>query len=194
MAALDFPASPTNGQIYSGTNGATYQWDGTLWMPGGSAAGNVAGGDLTGSYPSPQIAAGAIAKADIGVGQVIRNWWQIITPANYAGPVAATWTVLATVNITTVGGQTISLIDPGWEWLALGSAVFYSGLQANGGWITVREHKPSAVTGRTPLPPLVALWGPSAGTYRMDIMLYCASGTSVVTNANPGGSWIVELC
>src|SRR5215468_93480 len=38
MAALDFPASPTVGQIYNGTNGVAYTWDGTVWtVPLGGA-------------------------------------------------------------------------------------------------------------------------------------------------------------
>ena len=31
MAALDFPASPTLGQIYT-ANGKSWQWDGTTWQ------------------------------------------------------------------------------------------------------------------------------------------------------------------
>jgi hypothetical protein len=36
MAALDFPASPTTGQIFVAPNGVTYQWTGTLWLPIGA--------------------------------------------------------------------------------------------------------------------------------------------------------------
>ena len=28
---LDFPNSPTIGDEYTGTNGVTYQWDGSVW-------------------------------------------------------------------------------------------------------------------------------------------------------------------
>ena len=31
MAVLDFPASPTEGQIYVGTNGVSYQWQTDKW-------------------------------------------------------------------------------------------------------------------------------------------------------------------
>src|SRR5580765_1408632 len=41
MAAIDFPASPATGQLFSAANGVTYRYDGTLWLvqagPGGSA-------------------------------------------------------------------------------------------------------------------------------------------------------------
>src|SRR5580765_1385838 len=39
MAAIDFPASPATGQLFSAANGVTYRYDGTLWLvqagPGG---------------------------------------------------------------------------------------------------------------------------------------------------------------
>jgi hypothetical protein len=56
MAALNFPSSPTGGQQYVGTNGVTYTWDGETWTASGGTATGVAGGDLTGTYPSPTVA------------------------------------------------------------------------------------------------------------------------------------------
>jgi hypothetical protein len=39
MAAIDFPASPTSGQLFSAANGVTYMYNGTIWIvqagPGG---------------------------------------------------------------------------------------------------------------------------------------------------------------
>jgi hypothetical protein len=35
MSALDFPTSPTNGQIYTANN-VTYTWNGTSWISGSS--------------------------------------------------------------------------------------------------------------------------------------------------------------
>ena len=32
MAALDFPAAPTVGQLFAAPNGVTYQWNGVLWL------------------------------------------------------------------------------------------------------------------------------------------------------------------
>ena len=43
MAALDFPASPTVGQIYS-ANGKSWYWDGATWVSGSGVSG---GGALT---------------------------------------------------------------------------------------------------------------------------------------------------
>ena len=42
MAALDFPASPSNGQTYS-ANGLTYTWDGSSWRKGSSDGGVPSG-------------------------------------------------------------------------------------------------------------------------------------------------------
>jgi|SRR5215475_4244515 len=49
MAILDFPNNPTVGQIYNGTNGVTYTWDGTVWtVPlGGAQLWSVSGSTLT---------------------------------------------------------------------------------------------------------------------------------------------------
>jgi hypothetical protein len=64
VALLDFPASPTVGQVFTAQNGIPYRWDGATWVLAGTTGG-TAGGDLTGTYPNPQIAAGAILDADI---------------------------------------------------------------------------------------------------------------------------------
>ena len=56
--ALDFPASPTNGQIFTG-GGATWMWDGTKWVNGASAtayapiASPAFTGNPTGPTPPP---------------------------------------------------------------------------------------------------------------------------------------------
>jgi hypothetical protein len=36
--AIDFPASPTNGQLFTASNGGTYQWNGTFWLPVGNSS------------------------------------------------------------------------------------------------------------------------------------------------------------
>jgi hypothetical protein len=38
MAALDFPNSPTTGQIFSGPN-SKWKWDGTKWLDSGGVPG-----------------------------------------------------------------------------------------------------------------------------------------------------------
>jgi hypothetical protein len=38
---LDFPNSPTNGQIFTGAGGSTWTWDGSKWGPGGGTGGVV---------------------------------------------------------------------------------------------------------------------------------------------------------
>jgi hypothetical protein len=60
MAVLDFPAAPTAGQVATLTNGFSYQWDGAVWTLTPASPGQVAGGDLTGTYPNPTIAPAAV--------------------------------------------------------------------------------------------------------------------------------------
>jgi len=63
------PSSPVTGQLYYNTADNTlYWWDGTQWVPAKAGAGTPtgpAGGDLSGTYPNPQIAAGVIVDADV---------------------------------------------------------------------------------------------------------------------------------
>jgi hypothetical protein len=63
------PASPVKGQLYYNTADNTlYWWDGTAWQSAKGGSGSptgAAGGDLSGTYPNPQIAAGTIVDADV---------------------------------------------------------------------------------------------------------------------------------
>jgi hypothetical protein len=51
MASLDFPATPTLNQLFNASNGATYQWNGTVWVPVGVGGSTIALADTPPSNP-----------------------------------------------------------------------------------------------------------------------------------------------
>ena len=58
--ALDFPASPTNGQTFSGPNGVVWSWDGTKWINAVAASVAYAPIDSPVFTGTPSMPAGAV--------------------------------------------------------------------------------------------------------------------------------------
>lgn len=83
------PSSPVVGQIYFDTAiGQLFFWDGTQWTGTNQSAGGGAGGSLTGSYPNPTIASGAIVDAMISASAAIALSKLAVDPlarANHTG-------------------------------------------------------------------------------------------------------------
>jgi hypothetical protein len=97
------PSSPVSGQLYyDSTANILYFWDGSAWCP---TAKGAAGGDLTGNYPNPAVAAGAITNSKISASAGISLSKLAVDPlarANHTGTqLAATISDFHTAVITT---------------------------------------------------------------------------------------------
>jgi hypothetical protein len=84
------PSSPVTGQLYYNTADNTlWWWNNTAWVAAaGGLPSGTAGGDLSGTYPNPQIAPGAVVDADINAAAAIANTKLATNPlarANHTG-------------------------------------------------------------------------------------------------------------
>lgn len=59
MASLNFPSSPTLNQSYVGSNGITYTWDGSKWVPAGPGIA-IGGSNTQVQYNSNGSLAGSV--------------------------------------------------------------------------------------------------------------------------------------
>ena len=87
MAALDFPASPTTGQLFSAANGVTYRYDGTIWLAQAGPGGGT--GDFM-----------AAASANFALGAVATVLWDTVQTGN-----SGSWYSTSTGRYTPPAGR-----------------------------------------------------------------------------------------
>ena len=113
MAALDFPNSPTTGQIFTAPSGAQWQWDGAKWAPYGTVssayvlkAGDTMTGNLTLAPASG--AADLIITASSGQHALIQLMKAAAGANTYLVSYTAgqpRWTIIMGDNVAESGGN-----------------------------------------------------------------------------------------
>src|SRR5262245_12919746 len=201
MAALDFPNSPVNGTQYSAPNGAVYTYDGTAWTVSGVlSTGTAAGGELTGTYPSPQIAALAVTSPKLAVKATVQTQQAGNVPASFSTATTGSFvTVASTANITTRGGNVLFV---GWiSGFIVSSAAagaIYFQVNRSGTTVSIWKYElaGAATSIRFPFGNVMAFDpGPAAGTYTYSfaVMQLASSPTFLTGGDNPGTIWAIEL-
>jgi hypothetical protein len=197
MAILDFPAAPTAGQVVTLTNGFSYQWDGAVWTLTPASPGQVAGGDLTGTYPNPTRDLLKVTTAKLAAGAATRTpVASAAFPANWNSATYGSWlTVVTTPSMTTRGGVVLILATPGG--LILGNTnqtSIYFGLLRNAVQIGIWQYEvQGAAASRWPIPAHMFLDTGATGavTYSYQILQSGANAMLYIASANTG--WLQAL-
>jgi hypothetical protein len=201
MAAIDFPNSPTVGQQFTASNSATYNWDGAVWTLAGPTGGGAAGGDLSGFYPNPSIANLAVTTAKLAVETAIRQTIAAAPVGSFTGT-STTWAPVVTfASFTTRGGTVLMIASGGWSLKGPSNTTATVGLR----WVrdpgAVVEntvfHESYATTNtltQIPLPPLISLGKPLAGTYTYKVEYQLMGASYMLTPAaGVGICWLIEF-
>lgn len=114
---LDFPASPTNGQIFAGANGVLYQWNaaGGLWLTYGTGTNNAI---INATPPANPVAGQMWWSPDLGRLFIYYNdgnssqWVPATVGPNAPTPALGDFFATSTSVSAFVGGNTAPLVFP----------------------------------------------------------------------------------
>jgi hypothetical protein len=124
MAAIDFPASPTVGQLFTAGNGVTYKWSGTIWLPVGGSSLLSIGDSPPGSPGNGQLWWNSVrGELFIYYADGTSNQWVPATPLGNGGGVIQTVSMQTGAMATGTTGlpydDTIPQITEGDQFMSL---------------------------------------------------------------------------
>jgi len=100
---IDFPASPTVGQLATLTNGVTYRWDGAIWVAVGASAGGDFTAVLTANTAAP-VSLASVPFTTIICGN--SGGWYNTSDGHYVPPAGR---YFLSANANAIGGATQQL-------------------------------------------------------------------------------------
>jgi hypothetical protein len=155
MAALDFPASPVDGQVFTAPNGVTYTWRATpgFWQATGTAPPIVIASDTPPASPGVSQQWFNTVLGQLFVWYDDGNSQQWVPASPFAG----------------------SPLRPA---ARFGRGVGYASGNTGGLWLTVNLD--TTVFNDSAGTFAGAVWTPGAGTWRFEAALYLASGAGAV--------------
>src|SRR5215468_9887557 len=155
----------------------------------------------TGAVTTPTIAANAVTTAKLAIGAAINTSQSASLPAGFAGT-ATTWATVVTMpTLTTRGGLVLAIASGGWSTKAPANTDCTTQVRwiRNPGGVVLNTlihavNASSTGLANFPLPALISLEQPAAGTWTYVVQYQLAGSSYLTTPAGGGGlCWLIEL-